>query len=231
MKKVKILFLVGVLALMPVTAWSFPTLYVNSVAISPLAGALQDLTMTFGSSPQVWTLMYEITPHSGKNTLYYYTDLWKNSGDGLPRTKIFDDNNNIGDSKSTSIGSEFGLILFNDVDDNGILNSGDSYLVSERALTVNDQGSNEHQWFMAYNVSAYGSASFFFDTYTEDLSFTGNYDYLIFIDDDHTYANFDHNDMVVGVNLGQSVVPEPATLLLLGSGLLGCGAVSLRRKK
>ncbi|HLG93778.1 MAG TPA: HYR domain-containing protein, partial [candidate division Zixibacteria bacterium] len=175
-----------------------PKFYVNNVQIQPVAGCQQDVLTSFCSPKQNWKLLNEYTPHNNLNRYGFYTDL----GVGSSRTLIFPGTEGPGARETTMIASnqQVGLWLLNDLNNNGIFDGSDSFLFSERALTAGS-GMNEHQWFMVFDVRAYKGtgATYFFNTSTEDITLTGDYDYLIFIDDDHTNANFDHNDMVVGV--------------------------------
>ncbi len=208
---------------MSIGAQAAPTLTVNGSLVNPLAGPSEDLTFSFGSSQQTWTLLWEVTPWKDVNYFGVYDDL----GIGTSQTEVFGATDSPYQSVTTNFaaGQEIGFYLLNDINDTGEFDGNDSYLFSERSLTANSYA-NEHQWFSLYDVSAYGESDYAFDTYTEDFSYHGNFDYLLFIDDDHTAANWDHNDMIVGIN---SPVPEPGTMLLIGMGLAGIGAY--RRRK
>jgi hypothetical protein len=206
-------------------AFAFPTLTVNGTLLNPLAGPSEDLVFSFASSQQQWTLLWEMTPHRDVNYFGIYDDI----GTGNSLTQIFSGADSPYHTTTTNFaaGQDLGLYLLNDVSGNNqVFDGNDSYLFSERALTK-FSFANGHQWFKMYDVSAFGEASYFFNTTTEDWRGRGRYDYLLFIDDDHTSANWDHNDMIIGIS--SSVVPEPMTLILLGGGLLGLGLYKRRK--
>ncbi len=173
-----------------------PQLKINGNPVSPLAGETQDLTLTLCTGTKTWKLLKEFTPWDDVNRFGFYTDL----GVGVNQTLVFSGPNSQGFTTTTTTSGTVGVWLLNDVDGNLVYNSGDSYLFSQRSLTVGSMA-NEHQWFMVYDVSAFKGtgATYFFDTDTEDFTTTGDYDYLFYIDDDHTGSNFDHNDMILGM--------------------------------
>jgi len=222
---------VALLVLSAVPAFAYPpVLYANGSSVSPVSGDQQDAYIRFDYNKMyTFTMLAEYTNWSQVNRFGI-------AARGVdPRTsgfQVFSGANapvmNSGQYWTTNPGGlDISLWLHNDIDGNGIISGNDSYLVSQRSFTEGS-AANEHQWFTIYDRRAFGSESYFFDTITEDWSYAGDFDYLIFIDDDHTAANWDHNDMIVGVK--SNVIPEPTTLMLLGSGLLG-GAVFHRRRR
>ncbi|HVP36030.1 MAG TPA: hypothetical protein VMT04_03450, partial [Terriglobales bacterium] len=191
---------------LPNTTDAVPQLYVNGNLQTPIASSQQDALISFCSSKQEWKLLQEYTEWDNVNRFGYYTDL----GVGHNTVLVFRGPDSAGAKDTTyiSAGTRIGLWLLNDENGNLIYDGNDSYLFSERMLTRGSV-SGEHQWFMVYDVSAFKGtgATYFFDTFTEDFTTTGDFDYLIFIDDDHTSANMDHNDMIVGaLSLGNPPV-------------------------
>ncbi len=175
-----------------------PVLKVNGVPISPIADDQTDVLITVCDGPQEWNLLKEYTNWKDVNRFGFYDDL----GVGTNQTLLFAGFRDEGYSVITTVpsGTQLGLFLHNDTDGDTVFSGNDSYLFSERSLTYGS-GANEHQWFMVYDVSSYKGtgATYYFDCNTEDYTTTGDFDYLIFMDDDHTSANFDHNDMIVGI--------------------------------
>ena len=193
-----------------------PYLTVNGDTIPQMVGDSADFILTMCAGPQKWTMLKEYTLWASKNRFGYYTDL----GVGNNQVVIFRGPDGFGVTKNTSVttGSPVGLWLLNDSAGDTTYTVGDSYLFSERALTIGSLAP-EHQWFKVFNVSAFKGtgATYIFNTFTFNDTTTGSYDYLIYIDDDHTAANFDHNDMIVGVTCvsapPQVQCPVPADIL------------------
>jgi hypothetical protein len=229
MKRVLVFASLFVLGL-ALNAAAVPVLYVDGVAITPEAGALQDVYLRLDqSSLYTFSLLAEYS--NPWNPINRFGVTAKGTDPRTHGLELFNGPDGPGTHRDYHVvnpgGDDLTLYLHNDTDFDGTISYGDSYLVSQRSLTEGS-AANEHQWFMVYDVAAHGTASYFFNNQNEDYYGIGNFDYLIFIDDDHTSSNWDHNDMIVGVS--HDAIPEPATLLLLGSGLVG-GMVVRRRRK
>jgi hypothetical protein len=173
--------------------------------------------------PQKWTLKKEYTLWANYNRFGYYTDL----GVGNSQVVLFRGPDGFGTMKTTTLttGSPIGLWLLNDTAGDTSYTTGDSYLFSERALTYGS-GAAEHQWFKVFNVSAFKGtgATYIFNTFTFNDTTTGSFDYLIYIDDDHSNANFDHNDMIVGLTCVSS---PPQVQCAEPADILACGQTSV----
>jgi len=209
-------------------AYFEPYLLVNGEMLEPLAGNNEDLTITLCDNGQVWSLLKEYTPWIDVNRFGVYTDL----GTGNNQTLIFSGGHSEGyvDTTFFPASTSVGLWLLNDINNDSTFNGNDSHLFSEILLSAGT--SILHQWFMVYDVSAYigTGASYEFICPTEDFAFNGNFDYLIFIDDNHTSANFDHNDMIVGMlcknDPPEAVCPGPTAVTICESGPIGIAGFS-----
>lgn len=208
-----------------------PDLYVNDLMVDPsiyrLTGENDDLVLTLESDRQTWQILTERTPNRMFNSFGIYTDLYRDFGpgkSGVNTTTIMQSHNSGCDIVNTSFaeGTDVGFWLLSDLSSRGVCDNNSAYLFSERALTRNSYDNNK-QWFLAYDVASFGNSKFKYG----DFCFKGNYDYLLFIDDNEYGPNYDHNDMVIGL----SNIPEPGTLLLLGTGLIGTGIIIRRQRK
>ncbi len=184
-----------------------PHLLVDDVQIEPMANDHNDVLLSLCDSRQTWTLLKEYTNWLNVNMLGYYTD----PGTGTNQSTVFWGPDSEGYTFTTNIpgGDSIGLWLLNDTNNDQVFNGNDSYLFSERFLTRNSFA-NEHQWFMVYDVRGYkgNNSTYEFICPSEDYTTSGDFDYLIYIDDDHTSANWDHNDMILGVYCNNPPVAE-----------------------
>jgi PEP-CTERM motif len=126
---------------------------------------------------------------------------WYNINNPSQYQILFDGKTTIGSTVSFTPSADYGLFFYNGT--SGL----DDLFMSDAPLSPSDPN------FQHFAVFEAGVGTYYVGM--EDLPSSN--------------TDFDYNDMVV--ELSTSSCPEPASFLLLGSGLLGIGALRFRRKK
>lgn len=220
--------LIMVISIFTISNAVVPDLLIDGIAVDQSQYRLndenEDFRFQFESNTQRWSLLSDESFNNSTNPSFgLYNGTQSDFGLGFSRSIIFNGKTNNYQSFTTnfSTGDDVGFWLSQDLNNNSRFNNYNSIYYSERGLSVNDKQKN-YQSFIMYDVRNFGDAEYSFG----DWSGSGNYDYLMFIED-KTTDGIDHDDIVVGM----MVAPEPGTLLLLTSGLLGTGLIIRRKKK
>ena len=124
--------------------------------------------------------------------------------------------------KKFSSSRDVGLWLFNDLTNGNALSDNDAYLFSERALAYGSYNCDGQRF---WGLNALTSATAISKTGNAYFNATSNS--RLILDDSGLAAPQKINTMMIGL----SRAPEPGTLLLLGTGLLGTGLVMRRKRR
>lgn len=226
MKKAMLITLIALLFLGLAPAKALPSLTINGVVQDPLRDINDDVSFSFTGDTQEWTLLAEYSEWNEFNNFGYHTE-------NGAMNMLFPGSASPVVSTGTNIasGDEIGLWLWVDKNLNGISDINEPFLYSQRLWheTMYTR-TDDYQYFYLYDVSAFKGlrTTYDFCSISRDFSASGDFDYLIYIDDSGIITtDEDHNDMVIGVT-STSAVPEPGTMLLIGLGLTGLGI--LKRK-
>ncbi|MEW5700870.1 MAG: T9SS type A sorting domain-containing protein [Candidatus Zixiibacteriota bacterium] len=146
------------------------------------------------------TIIGENTPWSGNNWVG-----WTNPGLRDQNTILRPSLGN-GTTGKAVTSTQFGLFLLNDVNlgagsvDSVYTVPDDSHLFTEHALSLPDPPNGSQIWFVMYDVRGLGFRNYrWYDGDGEANDFSGDYDILVFVDDDHTSPNFDYDDFMGGI--------------------------------
>jgi len=205
-------FLLTLLLVSIIAVQSFaipPTFTINGIDRMDLR--ISNSILNFSGGTQNWTLISEFAGWHAQNNFGYYTDFGNHS-----ESIIFPGSASAVSYATTNIaaGTDVGLHMRAD------LNRwyGDPNLYSHTQFT-SGTGNNDYQFFYVFDVKQFRGTNTSFTIQNDLYSYStqGNYDYLVYVDDSGAGPDYDHNDMILGVNS----VPEPSTFILFGIGMAG----------
>lgn len=196
------------------------------VAVGPVNDALvydQYWKISGGGGGSVATMVIEIAGLAGVNSFGIYNPL-----DNSKRAEIFAGADGAADSKTIRVGVG-GVVSIDGIDTSLVLSSnlfgfylynGTDYFYSDTAL--NGDSFDHFVAFQGINGV---------DIQLPGSGFPGPWsdkEYILAWEDTIRGGDWDYNDMVIGIESVQPV-PEPATMLMLGAGLLGLAAYGRKR--